>query len=338
LLPPLIDPTLPLTELHRHLDGSLRIQTILDLGQEHHIPLPAWDVEGLRPYVQVTNPQPGVMAFIEKFHWPMAVLADSAACWRVAYENVEDARREGLDYIELRFSPWFMAEQNRLDAATVVEAVVDGVAAGERDFGIKVNLIGILSRTYGPAIASRELDALLTQSNAIIAIDLAGDEAHFPGHLFADHFRRAREAGWHATVHAGEIAGPESIWEAIHLLGAERIGHALHAPKDPKLMDYLAEHNIGVECCLTSNVQTSCMADYADHPLKTFVEHSIPASINTDDPGISGIDLLYEYTSAAPLAGLSEVQIHQVQMNALQTAFLSAEERQELQNSKTRFS
>ena len=326
----MIDSSLPLVELHRHLDGNIRLQTILELGRQHNIPLPAWEVESLRPHVQVTEPQPGVMAFIAKFHWPMRVLVDADACRRVAYENVEDAQRDGLDYIELRFSPWFMAEANGLDPVTVVEAVVDGIAAGVRDFGVKVNLIGILSRTYGPDTAKKELAALLSQREHITALDLAGDEAHFPAEWFREHFRRARDAGWHVTAHAGEIAGPESIWQAIHELGAERIGHALRAVEDPRLMDYLAEHRIGVESCLTSNVQTSCVSDYASHPLKTFLEHGIRASINTDDPGISGIDLPYEYEVAAPRSGLRREQIRQAQVNALETAFLTEEEKQTL--------
>ena len=330
----MIDPALPLVELHRHLDGNLRLQTILDLGREHNVTLPAWDVESLRPHVQVTSPQPGVMAFINKFHWPMAVLADTAACRRVAYENVEDAHTEGLDCIELRFSPWFMAESNHLDPVAVVEAVVDGLSAGQRDFGVNVNVIGILSRTYGPETAAQELDVLLTQSGRIIALDLAGDEVHFPARWFKDHFRRARDAGWHVTVHAGEIAGPESVWEAIRLLGAERIGHALRATEDPNLLDYLADHLIGIESCLTSNVQTSCVPDYPCHPLRQFLECGIPASINTDDPGISGIDLHYEYNFSAPAAGLTLEQIHQAQLNALETCFLSAEEKESLKNKK----
>jgi len=129
----MIDPSLPLIDLHRHLDGSLRLQTILDLGRRHNIPLPALNIEGLRPHVQVLPDRleeaamPGVMAFIAKFKWMTAVLVDLDACRRVAYENVEDARDEGIDYIELRFSPWFMAETHDLDPTGVVEAVVDGV-------------------------------------------------------------------------------------------------------------------------------------------------------------------------------------------------------------------
>lgn len=326
----MIEPTLPLVELHRHLDGNLRLQTIIDLAREHDISLPAWDVDGLRPFVQVTTPQPGVMAFIEKFRWPMAVLVNAKACRRVAYENVQDASREGLDCIELRFSPWFMAETNRLNPAEVVEAVVDGIAAGERDFAIKVNLIGILSRTYGPQVAAKELEALLTQSKRITALDLAGDEAHFPPYLFQDHFKRARDAGWHVTVHAGEINGPESVWDAIRLLGAERIGHAIRAPEDPALLEYLAKNNIGVESCLTSNIQTSCVPDFPAHPLKKFIESGIPASISTDDPGISAIDLAHEYDIAASRAGLTPQQIRQAQINALETSFLTRQEKEDL--------
>ncbi len=257
----------------------------------------------------------------------MAVLVDADACRRVAYENVEDAKQDELDYIELRFSPWFMAEANGLDPDLVVEAVVDGTVAGIRDFGAKVNLIGILSRTYGPYTASKELEALLSQRGLITAIDLAGDEAHFPAVLFREHFRRAREAGWHITAHAGEIAGPESIWQAIRELGAERIGHAVRAVEDPALIDYLVGHHIGIESCLTSNVQTSCVADYSSHPLKTFLRHGILASINTDDPGISGVDLPYEYNVAAPKAGLTIAEIRLAQENALETAFLTAEDK-----------
>ena len=315
-------------ELHRHLDGNIRLQTILELGWQHNIALPAWDLEGLRPHVQVSDPQPGVMAFFSKFHWPMAVLVDADACRRVAYENVGDAVHDGLDYIELRFSPWFMAEANGLDPVQVVEAVVDGISEGARDFGVKVNLIGILSRTYGPDTTWKELNTLLSQRDHITALDLAGDEANFSADLFREHFHRARDAGWHITVHAGEFAGPESIWQALCDLGAERIGHALRATEDPALMDYLAEHRIGVESCLTSNVQTSCVPDYPSHPLKTFLEKGIPATINTDDPGISGIDLPYEYNVAAPQAGLTSVQILQAQINALETAFLSKDEQQ----------
>jgi adenosine deaminase len=331
----MIDPKLPLIDLHHHLDGSLRLETILELGLKHNLPLPAKTLEGLRPYVQVSTPQPGVMKFIEKFEWMTGVLVDYEACRRAAFENVEDAAKEGLDYIELRYSPWFMAEAHHLNPVGVIEAVTDGVKHGEIDFGIRANQVGILSRHYGPEIAHKELSALLAHKHYISGLDLAGDEAHFPGGLFEEHFKKAREAGWHITVHAGEADGASSIWQAIQGLGAERIGHAVHAPEDPELIDYLCEHQIGIECNLTSNVQTSTVSDYASHPLKFFLEQGLLATINTDDPGISAIDLHYEYEVAAPLAGLTAQQCRQAQENALMTAFLTEEEKQALRKKKS---
>jgi len=326
----MIDHKFPLIDLHRHLDGSVRIETILDLGREHNIKLPAWDIEELRPYIEVGDAEPGVMAFIARFKWMIGVLVDYDACRRVAYENVEDALREGIDYIELRFSPWFMAQEHHLDPAGIVEAVIDGTASGEREFGVRVNLIGILSRTYGVEDAWQELDALISQKDHLAALDLAGDEINYPPEMFIRHFKKARDAGWQITVHAGESAGPESIWGALNDLGAVRIGHAVTAVQDPILLDYLCEHKIGVECNLTSNIQTSLVKRYSDHPMGGYLDHGILATLNTDDPAISGIDLPHEYNIAAPAAGLTHEDIHKAQRNALEVAFLSPIEKEEL--------
>ena len=321
------DPPLPFIDLHRHLDGAVRLSTILELGKQHGIKLPGATLDELRPHVQIMERQPGVMAFISKMLWMTAVLADTDACERIARENVEDAQREGIDYIELRFSPWFMSEPHQLDPAEVTGAVVRGTQEGAAATGVKVNLIGILSRTYGPEVAQAELAALLTERANIVALDLAGDEANFPAKLFTEHFKRARDAGWRITVHAGESAGPESVWDAIRLLGAERIGHGVRAMEDEALIDFLAEHHIGIEANLTSNVQTSTVADLATHPLKRMLERGLRASINTDDPGVSAIDLRHEFDVAAPAAGLSRAMIRQAQRHALETAFLSGEEK-----------
>jgi adenosine deaminase len=317
----------PLIDLHRHLDGSVRLETILDLGRRHGIPLPGDTLETLRPHVVVTTPQPGLIEFLAKFKWMTAVLADYEACRRVARENVEDARREGIRYIELRFSPAFMADAHNLDPSRVTAAVIEGVREGEAVTGVKANLIGILTRTYGPVRARRELRALLDHRQEITALDLAGDEGNWPAELFVEHFKEGRDAGWHITVHAGEAAGAQSIVTAIDQLGATRIGHAVRAVEDPAVMDLLRERRIGIEANLTSNVQTSTVPDYASHPLRRFLEAGLLATINTDDPGISGIDLPYELDVAAPAAGLDEEQIVQALENAWEIAFLPAEEK-----------
>lgn len=322
-----INPNLPLIDLHRHLDGNVRLQTILELGQQHNLPLPAHTLDGLRPYVQVTEPEPDIVAFFAKFEWMVGVLVDLDACRRIAYENVADAQQEGIDYIELRFSPYFMAQPHGLPLAGIVEAIVDGAQAGQRDFGVRTNLIGILSRTFGPAACQQELDALLTQRDHLVALDLAGDEGNWPGELFVAHFRQARNAGWHITIHAGEAGGAASVWQAIQELGATRIGHGVRAIDDPHLLEWMLQAEIGIESNLTSNVQTSTVPNYGSHPLRHFLDHGLLATINTDDPGISGIDLRYEYEVAAPAAGLTAAHIQQAQENALRIAFLSDEEK-----------
>ncbi|WP_419244235.1 adenosine deaminase [Photobacterium leiognathi subsp. mandapamensis] len=326
----MINKQLPLTDIHRHLDGNIRPQTILELGQQFNMTLPGHDLESLRPHVQIVEAEPSLVAFLSKLDWGVAVLGDLDACRRVAYENVEDALRAQIDYAELRFSPYYMAMKHNLPVAGVVEAVIDGVNAGCRDFGIKANLIGIMSRTFGVDACQQELDALLTHKDKLVAIDPAGDELGQPGTQFNTHFKQVRDAGLRVTVHAGEAAGPESMWQAINELGAVRIGHGVKAIQDPKLMDYLAEHKIGIESCITSNIQTSTVSSIKDHPIKPFLEHGILASLNTDDPAVEGIELPYEYEVAAPAVGLSQAQIEQAQRNGLEIAFLTESEKQAL--------
>lgn len=326
----MITPQLPLTDIHRHLDGNIRASTILDLGRAFNCGLPADDIESLRPHVQVMSNEPDLVSFLQKLDWGVKVLGDLDACRRIAYENIEDALRAGIDYTELRFSPGYMAMTHKLPIAGVVEAVIDGVQAGCREFGISAKLIGIMSRTFGEHACEQELAAILAHREQIVAVDLAGDELGFPGERFLNHFQRARDAGLRITVHAGEAAGPESIWQAIQQLGAERIGHGVKAVQDPALMDYLAEHGIGIESCLTSNIQTSTVADLRHHPLKQFLQHGVMASINTDDPAVQGIELAHEYEVAAPAAGLTPAEIRQAQENGLYMAFLSDDEKRAL--------
>ena len=200
----MIDPHLPLLDLHRHLEGSLRLESLVELAEHHGIQLPGSTAETLRPHVQVTQPMPDLMAFLAKLEYGIQVMADLATCRRLAYENVVDAAAERLDYLELRFSPYFMAQPHDLPPEGVVEAVVDGVGAASEATGLPVGLIGILSRTFGPETCRVELEALLSHRDDLVALDLAGDELHFPAELFVDHFRRGRDAGLPVTVHAGE--------------------------------------------------------------------------------------------------------------------------------------
>lgn len=331
-----MDPKLPFIDLHRHLDGNVRLQTILDLGRKHNITLPGDTLETLRPHVQVNGVMPDLVTWLNKLHWMIAVLGDYDACRRIARENVEDAKTEGIDYLELRFSPYFMAGPNKLNPTRVVEAVVAGIEEGRAKTGLKVKLIGILSRTFGAEACKVELNALLSQRTHLVALDLAGDEKNFPAELFIEHFKRGRDAGWAITVHAGEAGGARSVWAALLKLGATRIGHGIRAIDDPKLMEHLREHRIGLEINLTSNVQTNTVPSFSAHPMKRFLAHGLLATINTDDPVISAIDLRHEFEVAAPAAGLTPAEIQRAQRNALEIAYLAPAEKTALRESRRR--
>ncbi|HWA88189.1 MAG TPA: adenosine deaminase [Opitutus sp.] len=332
----MIDRSLPLIELHRHLEGSIRLELMLELAAERGLTLPGKTVAELRPHVVIDGALPTLVDFLNRLGWMIHVLADNAACRRAAYECVRDAAGEGIDYLELRFSPGFMARPHGLRASEVVEAVIDGARAGERDFGVMTRLIGIMSRTFGPASCGDELEALLEHRDAIRALDLAGDEPNWPGEHFCEHFRRGRDAGWQVTVHAGEAAGAHNVRYAIEHLGATRIGHGIRAAEDPALLETIRERGIGLEVNLTSNIQTGVVPSLAEHPLRSFLEGGLRASINTDDPVISGIDLPYEFNVAAPEAGITPELARRAQENALATAFLSAGEREELKRKVAR--
>jgi len=329
-----INKHLPLVDLHRHLDGNIRPKTVWELAQQFNIALPEATFDAFIPHVQIMTQEADLLAFLKKLDWGVSVLGNLDACQRVAFENVEDAFNAGLDYAELRFSPYYMAMAYQLPIADVVAAIIDGVKSGMKKFDIKINLIGILSRTFGVEACSAELNGLLAHKNDLVAIDLAGDEYNFPGILFVEHFKRVRNADLQCTIHAGEAAGAQSVWQAINELGATRIGHGVKSGEDPKLLEYMAKHNIAIESCLTSNYQTGTINDLSKHPIKSFLAAGIQVCLNTDDPAIQGIEIKHEYNVAAKQFGFSQGELSKLQENGLNVSFLSNNEKQTLRNKK----
>lgn len=328
----MIHSQLPLIDLHRHLDGNIRPQTIWSLAQKHDIVLPETNFEDFIPHVQVQGSESDLLAFLSKLDWGVAVLKTLDDCKRIAYENVEDAYNAGIHYAELRFSPYYMAMNNNLDVADVVAAVIDGVKDASKTYDVQINLIGILSRTFGVEKCQAELDALLAHKDHLIAVDLAGDEYNFPGEMFVSHFKQVQKAQLNVTVHAGEAAGAESIWQAINQLHATRIGHGVACRTDEKLMDYMLQHDIAIESCLTSNFQTGTIKDLSQHPIKQFLAKGLLVCLNTDDPGVQGIELKNEYNIARNTLGFNDKEIMQLQENSLKACFLSASEKLALRN------
>ena len=326
----MIDKNLPLIDLHRHLDGNIRPKTIWELAKLNNIKLPVDDFNEFIPYVQIQNQEADLLAFLEKLDWGVAVLKTLDDVKRIAYENVEDAFNAGLHYAELRFSPYYMSMNHNLIIKDVVKAIIDGVNEAVKDFDIKINLIGILSRTFGVEKCQKELEAILAYKNDIIAVDLAGDEYNFPGSMFVEHFKQVKEAGLFITVHAGEAGGSESMYQAINDLNATRIGHGVACAKDEDLMDYMLKNNIAIESCITSNYQTGTIKDIPAHPIKVFLEKGLKVCLNTDDPAVQGIEIKNEFEIAQTIVGLSDKNISTLQQNALDICFLSEDEKLEL--------
>ena len=318
----------PLIDLHRHLDGNIRLTSMLDFALQHGFSLPADNAKNLSKFVYIQDQTSDLLAFLKKVDIGVSMLGSIDNCRRIAYENVIDAISEGLDHVELRFSPYYMAKSHKLPIDAVVEAVVDGVETANKEYQYNAKLIGILSRSFGVKACQKELEAILkASSSSIVGLDLAGDERNYPAKLFTQHFAKAGDAGLQITVHAGEADGPNSIWDAIHLLGATRIGHGVSAIDDYRLLEYMALNQIGVESCILSNYQTGTWTNIASHPVKIFLEQGVPVCLNTDDPGVSNNTLESEYVLAKDVVQLTEKQIQRLKLNALDQAFLNENEK-----------
>jgi adenosine deaminase len=310
----------PLVDLHRHLEGAVRVSTVLELARRERHPLAT--AGNIRQLLVADGNLTGLLAYLERVDAAAAVFTREADWARAAREVVLDAYDEGLDALELRFSPWFIHDRTGLPPEAVIDAVAAGVAEARSVTAMPVALIGILLRDLGPDSALPQLRSVLRRAEQFRAIDLAGNEAGYAARLFAPAYDRAREAGLRLTAHAGEAAGPESVWDAVRYLRAERIGHGVRAAEDPRLMDHLAEHRITLEVALTSNVQTRAAASYAEHPVRILLRHGVPVTLNTDNPRASGTTLPREYDVAAPAAGLTGEDLTAVARHAVTASFL----------------
>jgi adenosine deaminase len=295
---------IPLVDLHRHLEGSIRPETGIELATRNGTGrlLPAqW-----RLALVAAEREEGLLPYLAKIENATALVRTLDDWRRVTVEAVTDAFADGLAALELRFSPQFIAAVTGLDADDVIDAVSDAVAGV--GLPIEVGLIGIVVRDEGPDSAVTQIRRLLRHLSALVGADLAGDEAGYPAPLFAPAFRLAHDHGLAVTIHAGEAAGPQSVWDALSL-APRRIGHGVRSAEDPRLLAHLAASGVTLEVAITSNVQTGAARDRAHHQLATLVAAGVRVALCTDNPAVSDTRLTREYDLALDLLDAASLDI-----------------------------
>lgn len=316
---------LPKVELHCHLDGAVRPATLLDVAREAKIELPpgapVTSVEALLPFVQVPPSCRSLREFLQTFENFYPVLSVPGLMRRVAREVLEDAAADGIVHRELRFCPALQASD-----AQSMEAVLDDVLAGLTEggeaSGVSWGLIVCLYRPIEMAANHEMVElAVARRAQGVVGLDLAGPE-DLPGHPFAEAIARGQQSGLAVTVHAGEAAGPESVREAIDVLGAQRLGHGVALRHDEALAEVVRERGITIECCPTSNLQTAAVESLDEHPFDALRRRGHRVTLNTDDPAVCGVTLSEEYALAARQWNLDLDALRGLARAAAEAAFL----------------
>jgi len=283
LVPLEVFQALPKADLHVHLDGSLRLQTILELCAEQHGKLAAKDLAGLRAAIGCGQNFGSLVEYLRGFAITLEVMQTEQALERIAFELAEDAHRENVRYMEVRYAPMLHAQRG-LKLTKVVEAVLDGLRRARETYSIEANVILCGIRNISPASSYQMAElAVAYKGRGVVGFDLAGAEADNPAKHHRQAFQLVRDNNINCTIHAGEAYGPESIAQAIHVCGAHRIGHGCRLRENGDLLRYVIDHRIPLECCPSSNVQTGAVADLASHPLKLYFDLGVRITINTDN-------------------------------------------------------
>jgi adenosine deaminase len=326
MLTPELIARLPKAELHTHLDSSLRPETMIELARDVRFQLPTRDPSELRRFMRVDDAA-NLEDYLERFEYTIPLLQSAEAIERVSYEMVEDAGRDRIRYLEVRYCPWLSRRQG-LSMERALEAELAGLARGERDFGVVTRVINCSLRHYDPAV-SLEIARLSVayRDQGVVAFDLAGGEAGRPAGAHRAAFDVAAEGKLGITVHAGEAAGAESIADALHHCHADRIGHGTRLYEDPTLQAYVRDRRILLEINITSNVQTHAVPAASAHPVRAYFDQGLAVTLCTDGWLMCGVTLSDEYWLAHTVLGFNREEIDQMILTGFEGSFLPWPER-----------
>jgi adenosine deaminase len=332
-LPPVTDAllrALPKTDLHCHLDGSLRLTTLLDLAEQQGVKLPAETPEGLAKIIKMGEQCASLEDYLTGFDVTLAVLQTEDALYRAAHELALDCAAENVRYLEVRYSPVLHTRQG-LKPTAIVDAVLEGLRAAKRETGIKSNVIVCGIRHIDPQTSVRLAElAVAYKGKGVVGFDLAGAEEGHPARRHQDAVQLILNNNVNVTIHAGEAFGPESIAQAVHYCGAHRIGHGVRLRENGDLLNYLSDHRIPLEMCPSSNVQTRSVADFASHPLKFYFDFGLRVTINTDNRLITDTTVTKELKIAHERMGFTLEDLCTLVVQGFKSAFLPFREKQDL--------
>jgi adenosine deaminase len=320
---------LPKTDLHVHLDGSLRLETILDLAARDRADLPGDTPEALRRAMHLGENCGSLVEYLKAFDVTLRVMQTESSLTRIAYELAEDAAAEGVRYMEVRYAPMLHTRRG-LKLTGVIEAVLEGLRAAEKDHGVESNIIVCGIRNISPesSLEMAEL-AVAYKNRGVVGFDLAGGEDGHPAKHHRAAFQLVRDNNINCTIHAGEAYGPESIAQAIHICGAHRIGHGCRLREDGDLLHYVNDHRIALECCPSSNVQTGAIKDLKSHPLKLYADLGLRVTVNTDNRLITDTTVSKELWLCHTEMGFTLNDIKQVIISGFKSSFLPFHVKQE---------
>ena len=319
---------LPKVELHVHTLGSLQPDTLLSIIREDGIDTPYNTVEDIVQRFQYTD----FIHFLEVYMEIVGYISDERHFEHITFDMLKKCSECNTRYVEASFSPRDHL-QHDLEFSKMVDAINKGINRARETFDIETNIRIDLCRSSTQEETMEVLDLIEKKPLNIVSVDIGGDEANFPPAPFAEAFERAREMGLHLVAHAGEAAGPQSIWDAIELLKVERIGHGVTACDDPKLIEVLREKRIGIEMNPVSNVRTGVVESIQDHPIREFYDKGLLVTVNSDDPSLFHTDLNNEFIQIHKHLGFSIQELFQLSMNGIETAFIDEAMKLEMSNS-----
>jgi adenosine deaminase len=320
---------LPKSDLHVHLDGSVRVDTLLELAAEQGVALPFQDPVALEDHMHVQDAR-DLVDYLARFDITLSVMQRADALERIAFELAEDAAAENVRYMEVRFSP-LLHQQDGLSMEESVEAPLRGLRRAQEAFGIRTGVIVCGIRNMSPHTSMGLADLTVAfKHRGVVAFDLAGAEYNNPAKMHRESFYRVGNANVATTIHAGEAFGPESIHQALHYCNANRIGHGTRLFEDPELMRYVNDFRVPLEICLTSNVQTRAVASFADHPLRLYYDEGLVVTLNTDNRLMSGTTVTEEYWRAYQHLGFTWDDLRAIAVNGFESAFLPYREKRAL--------